>query len=361
MPLPAPTMENAHTKTVEEVLAYFGVNESTGLSLEQVKKLKEKWGSNGRWGGPAPRCLPRFFPLFPSSFTLFACPPILPGAALRGLTCLCEQSRHLLQDPESERGREDGWLQLHLVGFFQSPERGWQLRRPLRGEPAVLRWRACCPSLFFSLSFSIPCFPMPFWPNFCTFFRVVAQNYADEVFRFFFFLILVARPHLVLCEPSRCCVKMKSREKVPLLFSFCSAWTSLPRLWLWGNEGRAESRNKETLKWRLEIFWTKLPFSFFFFNYFCEWWWGKKSWSAFGKHSEPLTLCMQQQQESHSWLEWWLGWIITLSRSQLTCTCTWLAGPFNALMNRAPLIAISVWLSGPVESTVWEQYLVDVL
>uniref|UniRef100_A0A8U8BV70 Calcium-transporting ATPase n=1 Tax=Geospiza parvula TaxID=87175 RepID=A0A8U8BV70_GEOPR len=39
-------MENAHTKTVEEVLAYFGVNESTGLSLEQVKKLKEKWGSN---------------------------------------------------------------------------------------------------------------------------------------------------------------------------------------------------------------------------------------------------------------------------------------------------------------------------
>ncbi|RMC05758.1 hypothetical protein DUI87_17301 [Hirundo rustica rustica] len=41
-------MENAHTKTVEEVLAYFGVNESTGLSLEQVKKLKEKWGSNGK-------------------------------------------------------------------------------------------------------------------------------------------------------------------------------------------------------------------------------------------------------------------------------------------------------------------------
>uniref|UniRef100_A0A2K6FLW0 ATPase sarcoplasmic/endoplasmic reticulum Ca2+ transporting 2 n=1 Tax=Propithecus coquereli TaxID=379532 RepID=A0A2K6FLW0_PROCO len=41
-------MENAHTKTVEEVLGHFGVNESTGLSLEQVKKLKEKWGSNGR-------------------------------------------------------------------------------------------------------------------------------------------------------------------------------------------------------------------------------------------------------------------------------------------------------------------------
>lgn len=44
-------MENAHTKTVEEVLGHFGVNESTGLSLEQVKKLKERWGSNGRCQG----------------------------------------------------------------------------------------------------------------------------------------------------------------------------------------------------------------------------------------------------------------------------------------------------------------------
>ncbi|XP_064424252.1 sarcoplasmic/endoplasmic reticulum calcium ATPase 2 isoform X1 [Latimeria chalumnae] len=39
-------MENAHTKTVEEVLAYFNVNESTGLSLEQMKKQREKWGPN---------------------------------------------------------------------------------------------------------------------------------------------------------------------------------------------------------------------------------------------------------------------------------------------------------------------------
>lgn len=44
-------MENAHTKTVEEVLGHFGVNESTGLSLEQVKKLKERWGSNGKVAG----------------------------------------------------------------------------------------------------------------------------------------------------------------------------------------------------------------------------------------------------------------------------------------------------------------------
>ncbi|XP_038645059.1 sarcoplasmic/endoplasmic reticulum calcium ATPase 2 [Scyliorhinus canicula] len=39
-------MENAHTKTVDEVLAYFNVNETTGLSLEQVKKHKERWGPN---------------------------------------------------------------------------------------------------------------------------------------------------------------------------------------------------------------------------------------------------------------------------------------------------------------------------
>ncbi|CAL8247864.1 unnamed protein product [Merluccius merluccius] len=39
-------MENAHTKSVEEVYSYFCVNESTGLGLEQVKKQKEKWGLN---------------------------------------------------------------------------------------------------------------------------------------------------------------------------------------------------------------------------------------------------------------------------------------------------------------------------
>jgi len=40
-------MENAHTKSVEEVYSYFSVNESTGLTLDQVKKQKEKWGLNG--------------------------------------------------------------------------------------------------------------------------------------------------------------------------------------------------------------------------------------------------------------------------------------------------------------------------
>lgn len=43
-------MDNAHTKTVEEVLGFFSVNESTGLSCEQLKKNREKWGPNGTNG-----------------------------------------------------------------------------------------------------------------------------------------------------------------------------------------------------------------------------------------------------------------------------------------------------------------------
>ncbi|XP_029511149.1 sarcoplasmic/endoplasmic reticulum calcium ATPase 2 [Oncorhynchus nerka] len=39
-------MENAHTKTVEEVYSHFNVNESTGLGVDQVKRQREKWGPN---------------------------------------------------------------------------------------------------------------------------------------------------------------------------------------------------------------------------------------------------------------------------------------------------------------------------
>ncbi|XP_077455992.1 sarcoplasmic/endoplasmic reticulum calcium ATPase 2-like isoform X2 [Stigmatopora argus] len=39
-------MENAHTKSVEEVYTFFCVNESTGLSLEEVKRQREKYGLN---------------------------------------------------------------------------------------------------------------------------------------------------------------------------------------------------------------------------------------------------------------------------------------------------------------------------
>ncbi|KAF7238762.1 Sarcoplasmic/endoplasmic reticulum calcium ATPase 1 [Varanus komodoensis] len=41
-------MENAHAKTAEECLAYFGVSEHAGLSPEQVKKNLDKYGHNGK-------------------------------------------------------------------------------------------------------------------------------------------------------------------------------------------------------------------------------------------------------------------------------------------------------------------------
>uniref|UniRef100_A0A8C2PSY8 Calcium-transporting ATPase n=1 Tax=Cyprinus carpio TaxID=7962 RepID=A0A8C2PSY8_CYPCA len=41
-------MENAHIKSVEEVYSYLNVNESTGLTLDQVKRQREKWGPNGK-------------------------------------------------------------------------------------------------------------------------------------------------------------------------------------------------------------------------------------------------------------------------------------------------------------------------
>lgn len=40
-------MENAHTKSASEVLTNFGVNENTGLTLEQVKINFERYGPNG--------------------------------------------------------------------------------------------------------------------------------------------------------------------------------------------------------------------------------------------------------------------------------------------------------------------------
>jgi Ca2+ transporting ATPase len=41
-------MEQAHSKSVEEICAFFGVDEETGLSEDQVKKSREKYGPNGK-------------------------------------------------------------------------------------------------------------------------------------------------------------------------------------------------------------------------------------------------------------------------------------------------------------------------
>ena len=40
-------MENAHAKTAEECLAYFNVDQETGLSDEQLARATEKFGPNG--------------------------------------------------------------------------------------------------------------------------------------------------------------------------------------------------------------------------------------------------------------------------------------------------------------------------
>lgn len=42
-------MELAHTKTVEEVLETFNVDEHVGLTDSQVAKAREKYGPNGRY------------------------------------------------------------------------------------------------------------------------------------------------------------------------------------------------------------------------------------------------------------------------------------------------------------------------
>jgi len=39
-------MEDAHAKTTEEVLKYFGTNEEVGLSADQVKQFQAKYGPN---------------------------------------------------------------------------------------------------------------------------------------------------------------------------------------------------------------------------------------------------------------------------------------------------------------------------
>uniref|UniRef100_A0A8C5RG63 Cation-transporting P-type ATPase N-terminal domain-containing protein n=1 Tax=Laticauda laticaudata TaxID=8630 RepID=A0A8C5RG63_LATLA len=51
-------MESAHSQTAEEVLRRFGVRESCGLSAEQVRRQREKYGANGK-GAPNPAYAPQ--------------------------------------------------------------------------------------------------------------------------------------------------------------------------------------------------------------------------------------------------------------------------------------------------------------
>ena len=40
-------MEDAYTKTVDKVLKHFQVSESLGLTQEEVKRSRQKYGPNG--------------------------------------------------------------------------------------------------------------------------------------------------------------------------------------------------------------------------------------------------------------------------------------------------------------------------
>lgn len=41
-------MEDAHMKSVDEVVKYFSVDPERGLSTDQVKRNQEKYGPNGK-------------------------------------------------------------------------------------------------------------------------------------------------------------------------------------------------------------------------------------------------------------------------------------------------------------------------
>lgn len=77
-------MENAHTKSVEEVYSYFCVNESTGLSLDEVKRQKEKWGLNGTTDECATKCPVTVFGFKVGKPALRSGPADVTGGDLRG-------------------------------------------------------------------------------------------------------------------------------------------------------------------------------------------------------------------------------------------------------------------------------------
>lgn len=41
-------MEDAHIKSVDEILSYFGTDADKGLTPDQVKRNQEKYGPNGK-------------------------------------------------------------------------------------------------------------------------------------------------------------------------------------------------------------------------------------------------------------------------------------------------------------------------
>jgi P-type Ca2+ transporter type 2A len=42
-------MEDAHARTVDEIVTYFNLDETRGLTPDQVKRNQEKYGLNGKF------------------------------------------------------------------------------------------------------------------------------------------------------------------------------------------------------------------------------------------------------------------------------------------------------------------------
>lgn len=53
-------MEQAYTKTVEDVSDYFGVDLESGLTDDQIKKSRDRYGPNGKYSS-LNLCLFRIF------------------------------------------------------------------------------------------------------------------------------------------------------------------------------------------------------------------------------------------------------------------------------------------------------------
>lgn len=65
-------MDQSWTKSKEECLKYFNVDENLGLSEDQVAKAQEKYGPNGSWNSSTTRThVPSIFIKF--SWSLFYC------------------------------------------------------------------------------------------------------------------------------------------------------------------------------------------------------------------------------------------------------------------------------------------------
>lgn len=84
-------MDKAYMKTVEEVLEHFQVKEEDGLSVDDVEKLREKYGPNGRKMTDVHAdsfqvlLTPSLTPICP----LHLLPPPLDAFSLHPYSCLC--------------------------------------------------------------------------------------------------------------------------------------------------------------------------------------------------------------------------------------------------------------------------------